>query len=116
MSMDLAVWSPHPFKLPRGLPDGPGRDQDGDEWAFEGPGWHVLVVCGATEDESDVPEPVRARLPLARFAAYVTLEPIGAGPEGYRLLENVVRSLAREYDGVWSDGWAYAYRHDEGPF
>jgi len=112
MSMDLAVWSPRPFKLPAELPNSKAWKRTGKEFTFTGRGWHVLVLL--SEDEPD--ENIVEKLPDAAHVAYVTLEPIGADAAGYKMLETVVRDLARQSKGVWTDPDGEPYFHDEGEF
>lgn len=113
MSMDLSVWSTQPFKLPAQLPKSTAWKRTGKEFAFSGKGWHVLVLL-SDEDEPD--ENIVGKLPGAAHAAYVTLEPIGADAAGYKMLEDVVRDLARQSRGVWVDPNGEPYLHDEGQF
>ena len=112
MSMDLEVWSIGEFDLPPQLPSADRWQQFDDEFAFDGGVWQVLVLSEPSEPSSSVSQ----LLPGATHVAYVTLEPIGAGPDGYDFLEKVVRTLARESLGVWVDPNGSAYRHDEGNF
>ena len=59
MSMDLEVWSREAFHVPQQLPDAAKWELDGNEWAFEDDGWHLLVTCA-----QDVPnDSVVAKLP-----------------------------------------------------
>ena len=113
MSMDLAVWSTRPFNLPAQLPQSKAWKRAGKEFAFSAKGWHVLVLC-SEEDEPE--ENILIKLPGAAHVAYVTLEPIGAGTDGYSMLEEVVRALARQTGGVWVDRNGEPYSHDEGSF
>ncbi len=110
MSMDISVWSECRFDLPKQLPDTDAWDHDGSEWAFEGDGWHVLVL---TVDDGSVRERL---MPKARYVAYVTLEPVGASNLGYAMLERTIRSLANAVDGLWIDPYGNAHRHDQGDF
>lgn len=110
--MDLAVWSARPFKLPAELPKSPKWKRAGKEFAFLAKGWQVLVLC--SEDEPD--ENIVDKLPGAAHVAYVTLEPIGADAAGYKMLETVVRDLARQSGGVWTDPEGEPYFHNEGSF
>jgi len=112
MSMDLAVWSERPFELPRQLPKADSWKCYGKEFAFEGDGWQVTVLCAI--DTADVS--VVSKLPTAKHVAYVTLEPIGADAPGYTMLENVVRGLSRQAGGVWVDPSGQGHLHDEGTF
>ncbi len=112
MSMDITVWSECRFDLPEQLPDADTWARDGSEWAFEGDGWHVLVLTA--DDGPD--ESVLERLPNARHVAYVTLEPIGAPHPGYAMLERTIRSLANAVDGLWIDPFGKVNAHDEGDF
>jgi hypothetical protein len=112
MSMDLAVWSARPFKLPAELPDSKAWKRTGKEFAFLKKGWQVLVLSSEDEPEDNIVE----KLPGAAHVAYVTLEPIGAGPDGYKMLETVVRDLARQTGGVWVDSNGEPCLHDEGDF
>jgi hypothetical protein len=59
---------------------------------------------------------VIARLPTAKFVAYVTLEPIDSDRAAHRVLENAVRSLAKSNGGVWVDPLGNVYGHAEGAF
>ncbi len=112
MSMDLEVWSPRPFKLPHQLPKTGFWNLEVDEWAYEGNGWHILVLAGETEPDGHILE----RLPDAKYVAYVNLEPIGADSDGYSLLEEVIRTLTKENDGLWINLSGIANSHDEGVF
>lgn len=112
MSMDLEVWSARELNLPAELPQESLWQQFGEEFSYEGDGWQVLVLT----ESSEAPGPVKQALSDASHVTYVTLEPIGAGPEGYAFLEQVVRSLARKSAGVWVDSFGAAYRHDQGAF
>ena len=112
MSMDLAVWSTRDFNFPAELPRSTLWKRYGEEFAFEGDEWQVLVVS----EQSEPDPPVVHKLPGANFVAGISLEPIGAGPDGYDFLEEVVRSVAREVGGVWVDPNGFAYFHDEGSF
>ncbi len=112
MSMDLEVWSKAAFRLPKQLPEAGNWQLLGDEWAYDGGEWQILVVVG-----DDAPQDsVTAKLPEAAQAAYVSLEPIGAPPEAYKMLEGVVRELAKSSAGVWVDPSGTPYLHDEGTF
>ena len=111
MSMDLAVWSTRPFKLPAELPKSSEWKQNGKEFAYLKKGWQVLVLCSKDMPDENIVE----KLPGAAHVAYVSLEPIGAGPDGYKMLETVVRDLARK-SGVWTDPDGEPYSHDEGQF
>jgi hypothetical protein len=113
MSMDLEVWSEVPFDLPAWLPAQEEWKQHGEGWSFDGGGWQILVVLDAPET---VPDAVGVRLSRAAHVAYVTLEPIGADREGYILLERVVRTLARQSNGVWVDPYCQPFGADEGTF
>ena len=113
MSMDLSVWSTRDFDLPAALPQSGLWKRYDHEFAFEAEKWQVLVLAEQSEPDPFVIE----KLPGASFVAYITLEPIGAGPDGYDFLEAVVRSVARESGGVWVDALGTAaYFHDEGRF
>ena len=113
MSMDLEVWSAQPFDLPKQLPSSRTWEQNGEEFAFLGKGWHVLVQC-YDGDEPD--ENIVNKLPGASHMAAVTLEPIGADAAGYKMLEEVVRELARQSGGVWVDPYGEPFLHNEGQF
>ena len=110
--MDLAVWSTRPFDLATQLPQSGAWKRYDREFAFEGNGWHVLVLC--SDDEPD--EIIVSKLPGAAHVAYVTLEPIGADAAGYKMLEEVVRELSRKSGGVWTDPDGEPYFHNEGSF
>jgi hypothetical protein len=112
MSMDLAVWSERPFELPRQLPHADSWNSFGEEFAFEGDGWQITVLCASPPPDQSV----TSKLPAARHVAYVTLEPIGADPVGYTMLEEVTRGLSRQTGGVWVAPDGEAYFHDEGAF
>ncbi|HEX3626844.1 MAG TPA: hypothetical protein VH280_15640 [Verrucomicrobiae bacterium] len=94
------------------MPQSKAWKKDPHEFAFVGKGWHVLVM--ATEDEPD--DAITDKFPKAKHVAYVTLEPIGAGKAGYKMLEEVVRELSRQTGGVWVDSNGEPYSHDEGSF
>ncbi len=113
MSIDLSVWSPVDVQLPEALPHADSWEVTGDEWAYPGEGWHVLVMLGAGERPDDV---VLQKLPGAKTVIYVTLEPVGADREGRAMLEKVVRGLARLTGGVWVDLNNMPFFADEGPF
>ena len=83
-----------------------------DEWSYDGETWQILVQAGDDEPESSV----LSKLPNARRVFYVTLEPIGAEPEGYGLLEEVTRGLAKQSGGVWVDPSNNVHAFDEGQF
>ncbi len=100
MSMDVSVWSRGDIALPAALPQAEAWAHYGEEWAYEGDGWQVVVSLGE-EDQPD--DAVLEALPDAKTVVYVSLEPIGAEPAGYRWLEEVVRGLARQSGGVWVD-------------
>ena len=112
MSMDLEVWSAREINLPSELPQESLWQQFGEEFSYEGDGWLVSVLT----ESSEPPGPVEQVLPDASYVTYVTLEPIGAGPEGYAFLEQVVRSLAEKSAGVWVDPGGDAYLYDQGTF
>lgn len=112
MSMDLAVWSQTPFKLPEQLPEPANWEEHHGEWTFGGEGWQVLVLEATDEPESIVSE----RLTGAAYVAYVSLEPIGATKDAYVLLERAVRSLAKSSDGIWVDSFGEAHLANEGSF
>jgi hypothetical protein len=140
MSMDLSVWSEQRPELPRGLPEAdrwqppevsseanwPHADlaelTETDERGLDGPwyyvteNWLVEVLIFLVEDPRHIPEDVRAKMPSAKHVAYVTLQPIGAGRDGYEMLERVVRRLACEYAGVWPDMDGAAFTPEEGEF
>lgn len=113
MSMDLEVWSELEFDLNSWLPAEEGWEQSGDEWSCEGEGWQVLVNRDQAEER---PASVTGVLPGANYIAYITLEPIGADPKGYAFLEEIVRRLARNGQGVWVDPSGEAFGPDEGSF
>jgi hypothetical protein len=113
MSMDLAVWSTRPFNLPAELPKSSEWKRTGEEFAFSKKGWHVLVLLS---DEDEPESNIVEKLPGAAHVADVTLEPIGADAAGYKMLEEVVRELARQSGGVWVDPNGEPYLHDEGQF
>jgi len=96
MSMDLEVWSAQSFNLPGQLPRSNFWNLESDEWVYNSGSWQILVM--ATDDEPHAS--VLKKLPGANSVAYVTLEPIGADAEGYALLEEVIRNLAKENNGV----------------
>jgi len=79
---------------------------------LDGGTWQVLVVVA--QDKPD--GPVLEKLPAASSVAYISLEPLGAGPEGYAALETTTRHLAEVSRGVWVDPSGTVYRHDEGTF
>ena len=112
MSMDLEVWSTRDFNFPVELPRSSLWERYDEEFAFEGNEWQVLVL----PEQSEPDPPVVHKLPGANFRAGITLEPIGAGPDGYAFLEEVVRSVARAVGGVWVDQYGSAYFHNEGSF
>ena len=112
MSMDLAVWSTRDFNFPAELPRSALWKRYDEEFAFEEDQWQVLVLS----EESDPDSSVVHKLPGANFVAWISLEPIGAEPDGYAFLEEVVRSVAREVGGVWVDPNGLAYFHNEGSF
>ena len=112
MSMDLEVWSTRDFNFPAELPRSTSWKRYDDEFAFEENEWQVLVLS----EQSDPDPSVIHKLPGARFVAAISLEPIGAGPDGYAFLEEVVRSVARAVGGVWVDPNGSAYFHNEGSF
>jgi hypothetical protein len=112
MSLDLSVWSCGTFDLPAQLPAGGAWELVGHEWARDGGDWQIVVVTAEEQPDESIAE----RLPGARAVAYVTLEPIGAPPVAFDALEEVVRQLARETNGVWVDPSGNVYRSDEGSF
>ena len=112
MSMDLAVWSTRDFNFPAELPRSTLWKRYAREFAFEEDRWQVLVLSEQSEPDPSVVH----KLPGAKFVAGISLEPIGAEPDGYAFLEEVVRSVAREVGGVWVDSYGFAYFHDEGSF
>lgn len=112
MSMDLSVWSSRPFALPEYLPELAAWNRSREEWSYDGDCWQVLVFPTTAHAEDSV----TTLLPGARFVAYVTLEPIGAPPSAYAFLEQTIRSLARNADGVWLDPSGSAYKYNEGSF
>lgn len=112
MSMDLSVWSTREFNLPADLLQSTLWKRYDDEFAFETDNWQVLVLAEESEPEPEVLQ----KLSGASFVAYITLEPIGAGPAGYTFLEELIRSLAREVGGVWVDPSGSVYFHDQGSF
>ena len=83
-----------------------------EEFAFEEDQWQVLVLS----EQSEPDPPVVHKLPGANFVAWISLEPIGADPDGYAFLEEVVLSVARTVGGVWVDPNGLAYFHNEGSF
>ncbi len=112
MSTDLRVWSKGPFHLQQQLSEADNWQLNGEEWTFEGDGWQLLVIPG-----NGVPEDlIVAKLPDAANVVYITLEPIGAPAEAYRLLEKITRSLAKSSGGVWVDLCGTPNFHDEGVF
>jgi len=112
MSMDLAVWSARDFNFPAELPQTSLWKRYGEEFAFEEDEWQVLVLPEQSEPHPSIVH----KLPGANFVAYISLEPIDAGPDGYAFLEEVVRSVARKVAGVWIDPSGSAYFHNEGTF
>ena len=112
MSMDLAVWSTRDFNFPAELPRSSLWKRYDEEFAFEEDQWQVQVLSEQSEPEPSVVQ----KLPGASFVAWISLEPIGAEPDGYAFLEEVVRSVAREVGGVWVDPNGLAYFHNEGSF
>ena len=112
MSMDLEVWSSERLQLPASLPRSSDWQRLGDEFSFQGEGWLVNVLTEPGSPDESVAE----ALPDAAYVAYVTLEPIGADAAGYEFFEQVVRSLARQSDGVWLDSEGIPRRHDQGSF
>ena len=140
MSMDLSVWSEQRPELPRGLPEAERwqppdvssegnwpqadlaeysetgeRELDGP-WYYEAENWLIDVLICVIADHRHILEDVRARMPSAKYVAYVTLEPIGASRDGYEMLERVVRGLASEYAGVWANMDGVAFTPEEGQF
>ena len=112
MSMDLAVWSTREFNFPAQLPRSSLWKRYDEEFAFEADEWQVSALFEESE-----PDPVVVRkLPGATFVAWISLEPIGAGSDGYAFLEEVVRSLTREVAGVWVDPNGDVYFQNEGRF
>jgi hypothetical protein len=116
MSMDLCVWSSRPFELPDQLPQQRPWTRYQDEWGFDGKGWYVSVLPTQRSEQDAPSDSVLQKVPDASYVAYVTLQPIGADRAGYRLLEEVVRALARATSGVWVDPYGEAFAHDEGQF
>ena len=112
MSMDLAVWSTRDFNIPAELPRSTLWKRYDEELAFEEDEWQVLILVEEREPDPSVVH----KLPGARFVAHISLEPIGAGPDGYAFLEEVVRSVARKVAGVWVDPNGVTYFHNEGSF
>ena len=110
--MDLSVWSDIDLQLPNLLPHSTEWKAYGEEWAFEGNGWQVLVLKGDEQPDKQILK----KFPAASKVIYVTLEPIGAGKDGYKMLEDVVRSLAKSTGGVWVDPNGVAYFYSEGQF
>jgi hypothetical protein len=140
MSIDLSVWSEQRPDLPRGLPDPERwqppevfpeaswlqdqltdvpemgeRELDGP-WCYETENWLIDVLKCLVEDPRSIPEDVRKKTPSAKHIAYVTLQPIVAGRDGYEMLGRVVRGLARTYQGVWANMDGVAFMPDEGDF
>ena len=111
MSMDLSVWSSCEIELPSALPDSSAWVSYGGEFAYEQEEWQVLVLLGEDEEPD---ESILQMLPKAKYAYYVTLEPIGSSSEAYLFLEKVTRTLAKVCDGVWVDSNNQAYFHDNG--
>ena len=112
MSMDLGVWSTRDFNFPAQLPRSTLWKRYNKEFAFEEDRWQVVVLSEQSEPDTSVVH----KLPGAKFVAWISLEPIGAGADGYTFLEEVVRSVAREVGGVWVDPNGFAYFHNEGSF
>jgi hypothetical protein len=112
MSMDLAVWSTRDFNFPAQLPRSSLWKRYDEEFAFEADQWQVSVLF----EESEPDPMVVSKLPDANFVAWISLEPIGAGPDGYAFLEEVVRSVTLEVAGVWVDANGQVYFHNEGRF
>jgi hypothetical protein len=113
MSMDLEVWTEPSPQLPDWLPEPARWSRGTDEWAYEGDGWHVLVLPEASDD---APIEVASRLAAAHYRICVTLEPIGAPAAGYEMLEAVVRGIAERSGGLWLDPRGEAFAFDEGEF
>ena len=120
MSVDLAVWADREFDLPAQLPNAAdwklyeiplGPHGVATNHAFETDRWQVTVTTPA--DSTNEP---RSDAIDSRFAhvAHVTLEPIGAPPDGYELLETVVRKLCRDAEGVWIGPDGRVYNADAG--
>lgn len=110
--MDLSVWSRTEFKIPEQLPEPDTWSCFEKECSYEGNGWQIIVLMADDEPSSEV----LARFPKAQKGVYVSLEPLGAGREGYRMLENVVRSLSRMSEGVWVDAFGSVFQWNEGVF
>jgi len=113
MSMDLEVWSENPFNLETMLIESNKWEKFGDEWAYEGNGWQVLINIEESNDSSDS---VQSFLPSPNYVAFISLEPIGADSSGYLFLEKTIRGLAKESNGVWVDPNGEAFRPGEGTF
>lgn len=116
MSMDISISSRSAPNLPSDLPNSEAwipNDYNGRVfYAFEAEEWLI--------DVSDAPVPqARTGCPdtTATHETYISLEPIGASPEAYAFLEQVVRALAKSADGFWEHpGDGRFYRHNEGHF
>jgi len=52
MSMDISIWVRSDLELPATLPQADSWEQYGEEWAYEGDGWQVVVSRG----ERDQPD------------------------------------------------------------
>jgi len=113
MSMEISVWSRGDVALPVTLPQADSWKQYGEEWAYEGDGWQVVVSLGEGDDPD---EAVLEALPEAKTVVYVSLEPIGAAPAGYQWLEEVFRALARQSSGVWVDPNGVPHGADDAGF
>ena len=112
VSTDLAVWSTRAFNFPAELPQSSLWKSYDDEFAFEKDDWQVSILSEQTEPDPSVVH----KLSGANFVAWISLEPIGAEPDGYAFLEEVVRSVTRKVGGVWVDQNGLVYFHDEGNF
>ena len=113
--MELSVWSSEPFDLPSPLPEKDKWECYPAEWCYSGRGWQVLVSAVDAADEP-VPNSVTNAMPEVKFVAYVTLEPMEADQQGYRMLVDVVRSLARSVNGLALDAHKQPFDIDSGKF
>ncbi len=102
MSMDVLVACAISASLPSALPSDvtwKRYDHKGHTtFASEHPTWQVLVGQESPEVAKDFD------LPLGKhFVVSITLEPIGAPDEGYRLLDRVVDAITTSCNGVVID-------------
>jgi hypothetical protein len=103
MSYDLGLWTVNPVPATAIRKLMPGAKISDTRVELAGNGWLVVIEHSAKVELEDIPDEVMAAFPGITWLNSVNIEPISAPSTTKAKIKNVLKTLAKEFDGVVED-------------